>query len=346
MHSWASLVLRIVAVAVVLSSTHDARASEPSRVVVIGGGAELDRAARVALSSWNVTVVSADGLAPEVADSEALAALAARFQGRGIAWFVGSSKGTVLYVYDADTKRTSSREISGSPPFDELGAASAALSLKTLLRTSDLAPPDERTLEPAPAPPKPRAVPPADPRPKRPHHDEPEEPHDRLEASLSLGARTLAASVMPRSGLGVRAFTGHATALGLAARADFGTARSVTGPTIDASLSTFDGSLSARLRLLPSSHVVVEPFAGFGAHHTHLSGTAKSSVAVSSERVDFSVDTGVFAGIRLSPRITLGGEVAASWMTRRQRYTVEGTPVLELQPLQGSATLAIVVGLL
>jgi hypothetical protein len=55
---------RIVLAAVVMAArpTRDAQASEPSRVVLVGGGAELDRAARVALSSWNVTVVSADGL--------------------------------------------------------------------------------------------------------------------------------------------------------------------------------------------------------------------------------------------------------------------------------------------
>lgn len=340
---------RIVLAAVVSAapSTREARASEPSRVVLVGGGAELDRAARVALSSWNVTVVSADGLVPDAADAEGLAALATRFEGRGIAWFARGTKGNTLYVYDATTKRTTSREISGSPPFDELGAASAALSLKTLLRTSDLAPPDERTTEPEPAltPPAPLPAPPV-PRPSRPADDERAARHDLLEGSVSLGARTLAASVMPRLGVSVRAFTGHATALGLSARADFGTTRSVTGANIDASLSTFDGSVAARLRLVPGSRVSVEPFAGLGAHLTHLSGTVKSSIEVSSERLDFSFDTGVFAGIRLAPRITLGGEVAAAWMTRRQRYTVEGTPVLELQPLQGSATLAIVVGLL
>ncbi len=335
---------RIVLAAVVSAapSTREARASEPSRVVLVGGGAELDRAARVALSSWNVTVVSADGLVPDAADAEGLAALATRFEGRGIAWFARGTKGNTLYVYDATTKRTTSREISGSPPFDELGAASAALSLKTLLRTSDLAPPEERTNAPAPTPPAPNVA----PRPYRPPEDEPAARHDLLEGSVSLGARTLAASVMPRLGVSVRAFAGHATALGISARADFGTTRSVTGANIDASLSTFDGSVAARLRLVPGSRVSVEPFAGLGAHLTHLSGTVKSSIEVSSERLDFSFDTGVFAGIRLAPRITLGGEVAAAWMTRRQRYTVEGTPVLELQPLQGSATLAIVVGLL
>ena len=337
---------RIVLAAVVLAArpTRDAQASEPSRVVLVGGGAELDRAARVALSSWNVTVVSADGLVPDAADPEALAALAARFEGRGIAWFARGTKGNTLYVYDASTKRTTSREISSSPPFDELGAASAALSLKTLLRTSDLAPPEERTTEPTPAPP--RAAPPVAPPPSRPAEDERAARHDLLEASLSLGARTLASSVMPRLGLAVRAFTGHATAFGLSARADFGTTKSVTGASIDASLSTFDGAVAARVRLVPSSRVSVEPFAGLGLHHTQLSGTAKSSVQVATERLDYSVDTGVFAGVRLAPRITLGGEIVASWMTRRQRYTVEGAPVLELQPLQGSATLAIVVGLL
>lgn len=336
---------RIALAAVVMAArpTRDAQASEPSRVVLVGGGAELDRAARVALSSWNVTVVSADGLVPDAADPEALAELAARFEGRGIAWFARGTNGNTLYVYNATTKRTSSREISGSPPFDELGAASAALSLKTLLRTSDLAPPEERTTETAPSPAPP---PPVAPRPPRPGTVEATAPHDLLEASLSLGARTLAASVMPRLGLSVRAFTGHTTALGLSARADFGTTRSVTGPSIDASLSTFDGSVAARLRLVPSERFSVEPFAGLGAHLTHLTGTAKSSVEVSSERLDFSFDTGVFAGIRLAPRITLGGEITASWMTRRQRYTVEGAPVLELQPIQGSATLGIVVGLL
>src|SRR5690606_12672809 len=65
-------------------------------------------------------------------------------QASAVVWLTSNADGHAIWMYDANDDRVVVRELLVSQPLDEAGAASAALSLKSLLMHSHSAPEAER----------------------------------------------------------------------------------------------------------------------------------------------------------------------------------------------------------
>src|SRR5581483_9342746 len=62
-----------------------------------------------------------------------------------VAWVTTTpARQSLLWLYDAQTDQMTVRSLSVSPPFGEASAAAVALTLKTLLRSTAIAPEAER----------------------------------------------------------------------------------------------------------------------------------------------------------------------------------------------------------
>ncbi len=125
----------------------DASAAEEGRVLVIGGGPSFRDAVAVALNPWKLQVLPADlpaprGVMPRAAHEAR--ALGQRFNVVGVVWVSAEEREYALFIYDAKTEQIVSRALDRGPPFDGPTAASHALSVKSLLRASTVAPPEER----------------------------------------------------------------------------------------------------------------------------------------------------------------------------------------------------------
>jgi hypothetical protein len=215
-------------------------------------------------------------------------------------------------VYDAETQRVSSRVQPQAPPFD---ATAAALSLKTLLRTTELAPQSERF----------GAAPPA--RLRWP---------GLLRLEVGGGGRVFATNVAePWLLLGAAVWPGR----------DWGRwgVSVCGGVTTGAGVST--ASLSGVLRevaLSAALHrwvalgdaIALVPFAGASARLTRLDATVTgASAPVAVTRLDPSLDAGVALPLLLLAPLDIGPYAGASYLVRYQRYLVGGVTAFEAWPV-------------
>src|SRR6185437_6759100 len=126
--------------------------ASPRDVVLIGGGPAFQNAVSVALGAWSLHVVTTDAAAPPVDVTRAAKearVIVDRYGAAGVVWIASRDHEHALLVYDAETDQLVSRVLSRAPPFDAPTAAAAALSVKTLLRSSTVAPLAERIGAPA-----------------------------------------------------------------------------------------------------------------------------------------------------------------------------------------------------
>lgn len=156
-----------LAVVAVLVSAPSVASADVTRVAVVDGDAVLIDALTTALEAWSIEVIAVER--PERIDVVTAPGVAAAADAGAVVWVSEVGGQHVLWVYDAEDQRIVARRIVAPPPFDEPTAASVALSVKTLLRHSAVAPTTERfgwappkespfeSEEAAPAPP---AVPP------------------------------------------------------------------------------------------------------------------------------------------------------------------------------------------
>jgi hypothetical protein len=134
----------------------DVGAHASPKVVVLSGNPTLDRALRMSLGPWRMRleVVSARSPGSSMPISAMRArVLAQELSADALVWISDTSEGAALWVHDARTGNVTARS-TPSPPFDIPTAAALALSVKTVLRASGLAPEgrDAGAEEPEPAP--------------------------------------------------------------------------------------------------------------------------------------------------------------------------------------------------
>ena len=123
------------------------------KVVVLSGYPTLDRALRMSLAPWSMRleVVTARSPGSTMPISAVRArVLAEELSADALVWVSETTDGAVLWVHDARTGNVTARTTPG-PPFDLATAAALALSVKTVLRASGLAP-EGREREPEEAP--------------------------------------------------------------------------------------------------------------------------------------------------------------------------------------------------
>jgi hypothetical protein len=142
------------------AQTASAFAQAPgARAALVNPGAELERAARVALEPWHVKLVILTAPTPGATApraNQAARALARAEDCDAVVWISEHERGHALWIYDRAADHAVALTLATPPPFDGPTAAAVALSIKTLLRHSTTAPPRERfgavaqAAEPAP----------------------------------------------------------------------------------------------------------------------------------------------------------------------------------------------------
>ncbi len=279
---------------------------------------QLEHAVSLALSPWGVTATTTHAESPGTdlpGAARRAAALARQLGASVVVWVSATEEGSVLWIYDAETDEVSTRELGEEPPFSDPAAASVALSLKTLLRATVVAPSDERF-----------GAPPVK-----------HEPHsERLTLAAGGDVRFLATntSEMRASVGGVFWFQPPPTRLG--AGLSF-----AAGPGVSIERTGFSGqfrqlSLSGALtwQVVGNRWLASSLFGGGTAHFSELSGFASSmGHGAVTRRVTPSVDAGTAVDLTLGAGINLGVGVRALYLPRRQRYLVQGQSVLELWPV-------------
>jgi len=287
-------------------------------VALIDADDELAHAILLALSPWGVTARLTHDPSPGVDLPMAAHRAAALCQQLGVSvlvWVSTSEQGSLLWIYDATTHEVITRELPERPPFSSPTAASVALSLKALLRTTPLAPPVER-------PHAPPAVPPP--------------VTDRLTLDASANVRLFApGSTLVYGGIGgLWWFRPGPARLGVGL--SFGSSLDVAIERANFSGSYHEQSLSATLtgqfmgnRLLRSWL-----FGGFTAHFSELLGVSNTvQQAAESHRIVPSLDAGSDVAFLLAGGLHLGLFVKGSYLPRPQRYLVQGETVLGLRPI-------------
>ena len=298
-------------------------------VALIDADGELAHAVSLALSPWGVTARLTHEPSPGVdlpMAAHRAAALCQQLAVSVVVWVSVTEQGSLLWIYDAETNEVITRELPERPPFSSPAAASVALSLKALLRTTTVAPPVERQGQGQGPPP---VVPlPATDRAIGNRH--------KLTLEASGNVRFFAASstlLYGRIG-GLWWFRPGSTRLG--AGLFFGSSTGVSIETADFSGSYRELSLSAALtgQLVGNRFFRSSLFGGFTAHFSELFGVSNAvGQAAESKRIVPSVDAGGDFAFLLGGGLHLGLGVKASYLPRPQRYLVQGEAVLSLWPV-------------
>ena len=287
--------------------------AQPRRVVLINSNPILRHQIEIALAAWNLEVMPVESppLIPQMPRAALRAReIAAEHGASGVVWIGELAHEYSLWFYDAATDQVVTRPLGGGEPGDAATAAGLALSVKTLLRASTVAPPEERIGASARGP-----------------------GSLRIEAA---GGTELATGV--GDGFDLRLDAALAWWPGR-----FGLAVSVrTGPGASIDNAMFSGSFGdtsfgagARTRWQLSRDFMLEAQLGGSLHRTTLDGAlAANGAAVRESFVDPSIDTGLALDYAIGERIRLGPVAGVSWFLLKQRYLVFGTPLADLGPVQ------------
>lgn len=324
---------RVIAAAALATTTLVARA-EARDVVLIGGGKELQSAVGVALNPWNLRVVPSDAPVPPVDVTRATReahGLASQMGAAGVVW-IGDH---ALVVYDAENDQLVSRALAQAPPYDAPTAAAIALSVKTLLRASNVAPVEERIGAPAVV----HETPPSEHEARGPEETRPlplaARPPSFVTIDVGTAVRAVAADADLRVSLGGAYWAGR-----------FGTGLAVKlGPGLGIDEPRFRGRFdevaiapSLRYRLPFGRYVSVEPRGGASMHVTWIKGVAlPTAEPADRQRLDVGVDLGAVLDFAIARSASFGIDLDGSYILRFQRYLVGTSSVLTLAPVQGSA---------
>lgn len=296
------------------------------RVVLLRPDAAWLRSAALSLASWSIDVVGEDIEPPQSEDERAAEeradALARRLRADVVAWARDRDPQTMIWMYDVETRRIEVSSVETRLPFDDVGAAAAALSLKAMLRSSAVAPPSERR-PPAP-PPWPGTL--------------------RVEAEA--GGRWQQNSISePRGGLGLSIWPrALRERLGLGLIASTGPGAPVRSSSIDAQFSevTFQASLRSRLHF--GSQFALEPELGGSVHWTRFDGTVTLDDEPFQElRTDAALDVGLAADFLLG-NVMVGLRACAGFLLQSQRYLVGDATALGSGMVVGDVALRISAG--
>lgn len=307
------------------------------RVALVDPDPELDHAVALSLSPWGVAVVAMQESAPGTDLPAAAArarALARQWQVSAVVWVTAADQGSLLWIYEADTDSVSTRQLAEAPPFSSPDAASVALTLKSLLRTSELGP--ER--EEKPPPPRPKLTPPA-------AHPE------RLTLTAELNSRYSARQMSELRG----ALSGVWWPGVGAAPARFGVGLGIgAGPGVDIERLGFSGqfrqlSLSAIVtwQVVGNRYLASSLFGGGSGHFVELVGFDRQlSRSTDVRRVTPSLDAGTEVAFSPLTGTSVGLGVKALYFPRPERYLVRGQPLLELWPVAAEFGVRLGVNLL
>jgi hypothetical protein len=293
-------------------------AADVDRVVLADGSPVLRGALTAVLEPWSVElVVVTDGTpgATMPAASARAREIATAHQAGATVWVAGEAGEYAVWVYDVASDQIVARKVITAPPFDEATAAAVALSVKSLLRHSQVAAPAERfgAVEGAARGDGPAA----------------------LEFYAGGGVRirrTQAGDFEPRLAIGARWFPALADRrYGLSLQIASGPGINLDEPELVGHFSDVAASLGVHARFELAPWLVVAPSLGGSLHFTHLEGIVTASDRnVSVNRVNPFVEAGVRITVPLGDAVRLAARVEGAASLRRQNYLVQGQTVLEL----------------
>ena len=322
-------------VALALSIAAGGQALGEPRVVMISAPPALEEAVEAALAGWPVQVSSAAGepgaSMPEAGDR---ARAIGQAEGAGaVVWTAGDATGHAVWVLDVESGRVAVRRLPRPPPWDEPTAAAVALTVKTLLRHSRVAPVLERygveearealRAELAAAPARPAPAPPA-----------------WLRLATLAGAR-----IRPTEGRDVELRLGAAVELvpgwwdgrvAALARIRSGTGVEVNQPDFVGRYTDVEASLGAVARILAWGPVAIAPAAGGSLHLSEIDGSIRSrGERGHASRINPSLDGAVAIEVQVGELVRLSVSGELSYALRRQLYLVAGDAVLTLPRMEG-----------
>jgi hypothetical protein len=290
----------------------------PRRVAVLEPDIELLRALDLALSPWDVTTVRSDARAESLALDPIRTAseLATQLDVDAVVWISRTERGSLLWVFDDDTGEVSTRLLAGAPPFDGAAAAAVALSVKTVLRATLIAPPAERFGAPN-APPAPSDA--------------------KNSLALELG---VAVAVVDRRELEPRLEAAPVLWLmkyvGLSLDASVGPGIALERPRYRGRYSEVVLGGEARLRLPLVSPLSAGVSVGGSARWTALRGSLDGAPEVSVRRVNASIDAEAFSTVTVGGGVYLGALLGASYVPVHRRYLIRDVPIFTPGPFNAS----------
>lgn len=300
--------------------------AQDARVVLVAVDDGLLTASESALAPWGVEVVRVDGATPASMPlaSDVGASVAREHRATVVVWVSTGEGGPALWVYDAVAERTLARALPSAPPFDEPTSAAIALTLKTLLRQSEAAPPAERVVEP----PSPGASP---------------TPHS-FEIEIGGGLASFATEPVdaePRFSLAASYWPTEVGAiLGVAIGARAGTGIGVHTAETNGRWTSTQAAVGLRLR------GVLDPFdvgGGIeaGVSITTLDVTLASAARASLIRVALAGAMWGEVGVRPSPEVRVALRAGATVALPYERYLERGVLVLDVSPVAMIAELLV-----
>jgi hypothetical protein len=327
----------IVAAAVIASASvsHAQQPEQPAaladptrqRLALVDIPDNLREAVEITLAAWPVIIlqVSSDLVGPTMpSTADAARSIAADHEAAAVVWLSTSNAGPALWVLDREQDRVVARPLDSEPPYDDPTATAIALTIKTLLRHSLIAPTEERF----------GAVEDNTPLP-------PPEPIVRVGVEAGTGVRYRpSAGAEVRIGLALFWAPQSIEPFELAAGVRTGLGDDID--TAELAGSFRDDTLSAGLRLRTVvGSLGISPYLAGSLHLTRLEGAlAVDSTTVSSRRSNPSIDLGVRAAYPIGP-LTIDLWIEGALALRRQTYQVGGVSVFELPRFETEVGIAL-----
>jgi hypothetical protein len=299
------------------------------RIVVLGSDEELFRAISLSLSPWGVETTRSDAPPPQSSQPEAVdraTELARELDVEAVVWISQTERGALVWVFDQPSGSVTTRTLTEAPPFDSAAAAAVALSVKTVLRSSVVAPPVER-FEPPPAPPP---VEPA--RTERPPPEQ--RPSERFFAVEAGAGRWWISDGQAELNLtgSVVAWVAAAKRVGVSLEGSYGSALKIEEASFSGRYREIAAGASVRFRWLREPDVSAAVSLGASVVWTELEGTVlESSLEQTVRRVNGSLDADANINAHFG-RFYVGAMLGAAYSPKYQRYLVEGEPVLSRWP--------------
>jgi hypothetical protein len=306
----------LLALVAALAASPTAASGGAPRVAVLEPDGELLRAVALALAPWGLETVRSDTALPVASQPEAVqmaSRVAEQLDVQALVWITRAQSGSALWVFDASAGDVTVRMLAETPPFDSAAAAAVALSVKTVLRTSSVAPPEERL------------------------GSTPEPPDVRRSAALEAGAGY---GWVARDALDLRlkfagvAWLTSAQNLGVSFAVASGPGLPIDNPDFRGRYRELTASGEARLRLVRIPGFTANIALGAAVHWAALEGTlARDAREVDVDRVNASLELATAINVDVAGPVYLGACARGGYFPRYRRYLVAGTPVFSPWPL-------------
>ena len=290
--------------------------ADQRRVAVLRPDHELLRAVSLALSPWGIETIGSDAALPKSSQPEAVqvaSRLARQLGVEAIVWITSLKDGSLLWVFDLRTGDVTARILPETPPFDSAAAAAVALSVKTVLRSSVVAPPEERFGAPSTSP-----------------------RTDRISAAeIGAGGHWVGEGEVDfRIELAGVLWFAAARRVGLSLEVSSGPGLQIDHPDYSGSYRELVAGAKARFRLVHLQDFSVAVALGGAAHWAMLRGTlAADSRESNVDRLNGSLDFETSVNFEVSNGVYLGTSLGTVYFPAYRRYLVSGQSVFAPWPL-------------